>query len=160
MLVVDYSVDWSSVFRGSGVRVVQTQWRCLELRWEGGQLVADCEGEGEEAQSSAQRTQRTVVNPAAVLVRNFPIGLRGEHYRAHCMALALSRVPCVNSALCVLATADRPLLYNALLTVQAKLGANVFPLIPFDFYCNSKGHGRGFEPKKRAPDEKTVMKGM
>jgi hypothetical protein len=100
VLVIDYSVDWTNVFRGSGVRVEQTEWRHLDLRVENGVLIADIL-ENPLAFTRAAQQQRSLSHIDAVLVRNFPLGLRGDRFGSLCNALMISRVKCVNGALCV-----------------------------------------------------------
>jgi hypothetical protein len=118
-VVIDYSVDWSVMFRGTGIRVEQTEWTQVDMRFEDGHLIVDMEA-NPLGFTRSQQEQRTVVDPSCVLVRNFPLSLRGEHFRNLCLCLVLSRVKCVNGALCVLATTDRAWLYAALLSVQVE----------------------------------------
>ncbi len=155
VLVIDYSFDWSKIFRGTNARVEQCQWKHLDMRFEDGKLICDIEGDP-NAFTRAAQSNRTVVSPSAVLVRNFPLGLRGEHFRNLCLCLMISRVVCVNGAECLLATTDRAVLYAKLLQVQSQLGKDVFPVVALNYYSNSQGTGRGMEPKKI--EGKTVIK--
>jgi hypothetical protein len=156
VLVIDYSIDWSKAFRGKGrIKVEEAEWAHLEMRFEGGKLIVDIEG-NPNGYTRAARSQRTVY-PDCVLVRNFPLALRGVHYRNLCNCLMISRVLCVNGAQCVLATTDRAWLYAELLRVQDELGKDCFPVVELDFYSNMLRGGRGFEPLKRG-DTRTVVK--
>ena len=155
VLVIDYSFDWSPIFKplSGKVSLEQTSWEDVDFSVHGGVLHATCAPSRHPFPFTNQGKERKV-KPACVLIRNFPMELRGRDFRNQVMALVVSGVPCVNNATSILATLDRAWLYGELLSVERSLGSDVFPVIPLSYLPNTKGSGKG-EPWS---GEKVVVK--
>lgn len=139
VLVVDYSYDWAPVFKKCPeYRLEQTEWALVDFSVESGRLRAIIEPSQHPFPFTNQGKQRECW-PDAVLIRNFPMALRGETFRNQVMALLVSGVPCFNNATSILATLDRAWLYAELLAVSRRLPG--FLVVPLDFYPNTKGKG-------------------
>ncbi len=84
VLIIDYAYNWAPLFKENrhAVAVEQTEWARLDASIAAnGDLVCRLEAHPEPLPWTNQGRERVVTNPACVLVRNFPMGLRGESYR-------------------------------------------------------------------------------
>lgn len=156
VLVIDYSFNWTPLFKNTGVRVEQTEWSLIDAHVSSSGVLSVDVQPSHDPFVSSQSKERRVVSPSCVLVRNFPMGLRGETYKNQVMAFLIAGTPMVNGCQSVLASIERSQLYAELKRVEAKLGRDVFPLIHLAYHPNTRGHGRGKEEEFRG--QKSVLK--
>lgn len=142
ILVIDYSVDWSTVIKkhsklanGRPIVVEQSEWRHVHVEASPERLRCFL-GPSESGAFSSRQAEPREIAPDLLVVRNFAVGLKGDTFRNVLVAFAMAGIAAVNSVDSLIAGLDRPLMYGQLLRIQRRLGREQFPLIPFTLHTN------------------------
>ena len=150
VLVIDSTsgFEWGKHFRdrkaktkdGRQCSVIHTAWHLINVSSTshfGGCAVVDV---------LLGSTGVTRVIPDVVLVRDPCKSAHGEDHTHQLHALLHSGTPCINSAAALLACAERPNVYAALLAIRNKQGLDKkgqfnFPLVQQEFFANEAPNG-------------------
>jgi len=149
-LVVDYSTNWYSIFKGTTlsngeiIKVEQAEWSDIDVEFSSTKgAVVFLKASLNPLPFSTQKEER-IIQPDFMLIRNFPTDLHSKDYKTILMGLLMANIPAVNSLESIFYCMHRPLVYGELLKVQKsieKLSGTVngpqLELIPLYYYTNS-----------------------